>query len=123
MIPYGKQDISQQDIDSVLEVLDSDFLTQGPKVPEFEKALCEHSSSKYAFAMNSATSALHVACMALGLGEGDWLWTSPLTFVASANVGLLKERSSTAILCCPTNNARAKLSHANHAQRQMAGIS
>lgn len=88
MIPYGKQDISQRDIDGVLEVLKSDFLTQGPKVPEFEKALCEHSSAKYAFAMNSATSALHVACMALGLGEGDWLWTSPLTFVASANAGL-----------------------------------
>lgn len=88
MIPYGKQDISQQDIDGVLEVLKSDFLTQGPKVPEFEKALCEYASAKYAFAMNSATSALHVACMALGLGEGDWLWTSPLTFVASANAGL-----------------------------------
>jgi UDP-4-amino-4,6-dideoxy-N-acetyl-beta-L-altrosamine transaminase len=88
MIPYGKQDISQRDIDGVLEVLKSDFLTQGPKVPEFEKALCEHSIAKYAFAMNSATSALHVACMALGLGEGDWLWTSPLTFVASANAGL-----------------------------------
>ena len=88
MIPYGKQDISQHDIDSVLEVLKSDFLTQGPKVPEFEKALCVHASAKYAFAMNSATSALHVACLALGLEAGDWLWTSPLTFVASANAGL-----------------------------------
>ena len=88
MIPYGKQDISQWDIDAVFEVLKSDFLTQGPKVPEFEEALCEHARAKYAFAMNSATSALHVACMALGLGEGDWLWTSPLTFVASANAGL-----------------------------------
>jgi UDP-4-amino-4,6-dideoxy-N-acetyl-beta-L-altrosamine transaminase len=88
MIPYGKQDITQQDIDGVLEVLQSDFLTQGPKVPEFEKALIEHTKVKYAFALNSATSALHVACMALELGEGDWLWTSPLTFVASANAGL-----------------------------------
>jgi UDP-4-amino-4,6-dideoxy-N-acetyl-beta-L-altrosamine transaminase len=88
VIPYGKQDIDQQDIDSVLEVLKSDFLTQGPKVPEFEKALTEHTGANYALAMNSATSALHVACLALGLGEGDWLWTSPVTFVASANCGL-----------------------------------
>lgn len=88
MIPYGKQDIDQQDIDSVLEVLKSDFLTQGPKVPEFEKALMDHTGANYALAMNSATSALHVACLALGLGEGDWLWTSPVTFVASANCGL-----------------------------------
>lgn len=88
MIPYGKQDINQQDIDSVLEVLKSDFLTQGPKVPEFEKAIRTHTGAKYALAMNSATSALHVACLALGLGEGDSLWTSPITFVASANCGL-----------------------------------
>lgn len=88
MIPYGKQDISQQDIDGVVEVLKSDFLTQGPKVPQFEEALMLHSGAKHAFAVNSATSALHVACMALELGEGDWLWTSPVTFVASANAGL-----------------------------------
>ena len=88
MIPYGKQDINQQDIDGVVEVLKSDFLTQGPKVPQFEELLMQHSGAKHAFAVNSATSALHVACMALGLGEGDWLWTSPLTFVASANAGL-----------------------------------
>lgn len=88
MIPYGKQDIDQQDIDSVLEVLKSDFLTQGPKVPEFEEALTAHTGADYALAMNSATSALHVACLALGLGEDDWLWTSPVTFVASANCGL-----------------------------------
>lgn len=88
MIPYGKQDIDQQDIDSVLEVLKSDFLTQGPKVPEFERALTTHTGARYALAMNSATSALHVACLALGLGEGDGLWTSPVTFVASANCGL-----------------------------------
>lgn len=88
MIPYGKQEITQQDIDSVIEVLNSDFLTQGPKVPAFEKALIDHTGSQYALAVNSATSALHIACLALGLGEGDWLWTSPVTFVASANCGL-----------------------------------
>lgn len=88
MIPYGRQEITQQDIDGVIEVLQSDFLTQGPKVPEFEKALMSHTGANYALAVNSATSALHIACLALGLGEGDWLWTSPITFVASANCGL-----------------------------------
>ncbi len=88
MIPYGKQDISQQDIDSVVDVLKSDFLTQGPQVPAFEKALTEHTGAQYALAVNSATSALHIACLALGLGEDDWLWTTPVTFVASANCGL-----------------------------------
>ncbi len=88
MIPYGKQEISQQDIDEVVEVLQSDFLTQGPQVPAFEKALIDHTSAQYAIAVNSATSALHIACLALGLKEGDWLWTSPTTFVASANCGL-----------------------------------
>lgn len=88
MIPYGKQDINQQDIDGVVEVLQSDFLTQGPKVPEFEQSLVASTGANYALAVNSATSALHIACLALGLGEGDWLWTSPITFVASANCGL-----------------------------------
>ncbi|HBH7894975.1 TPA: UDP-4-amino-4,6-dideoxy-N-acetyl-beta-L-altrosamine transaminase [Vibrio vulnificus] len=88
VIPYGKQDINQQDIDSVADVLKSDFLTQGPQVPAFEQALIEHTGASYALAVNSATSALHIACLALGLGEGDWLWTSPITFVASANCGL-----------------------------------
>lgn len=88
MIPYGRQEITQKDIDSVIDVLKSDFLTQGPKVPAFEQALTEHTGTKYAFAVNSATSALHIACLALGLGKGDWLWTSPITFVASANCGL-----------------------------------
>lgn len=88
MIPYGKQDINQQDIDSVVDVLNSDFLTQGPQVPAFEQALINHTGASYALAVNSATSALHIACIALGLGEGDWLWTSPITFVASANCGL-----------------------------------
>ncbi|OLQ86164.1 UDP-4-amino-4,6-dideoxy-N-acetyl-beta-L-altrosamine transaminase [Vibrio panuliri] len=88
MIPYGKQDINQQDIDSVVDVLRSDFLTQGPQVPAFEQALIDHTGASYALAVNSATSALHIACLALGLGKGDWLWTSPITFVASANCGL-----------------------------------
>lgn len=88
MIPYGRQDISQQDIDAVVEVLQSDFLTQGPKVPAFENSVMEACNAKYAVAVNSATSALHIACLALGLGKGDWLWTTPNTFVASANCGL-----------------------------------
>ncbi|WED26854.1 UDP-4-amino-4,6-dideoxy-N-acetyl-beta-L-altrosamine transaminase [Vibrio sp. DW001] len=88
MIPYGRQDITQQDIDAVVEVLKSDFLTQGPKVPAFEKSLTNVTGANYALAVNSATSALHIACLALELGEGDILWTSPTTFVASANCGL-----------------------------------
>lgn len=87
-IPYGKQDISEEDIASVVSVLRSDYLTQGPKVPEFENALANYCGSNHAIAVNSATSALHIACLALGLGEGDFLWTSPITFVASANCGL-----------------------------------
>lgn len=87
MIPYGRQDIQQADIDAVLEVLQSNFLTQGPKVPAFEQAVADKVGARHALAVNSATSALHTACLALGLGEGDWLWTSPITFVASANCG------------------------------------
>jgi UDP-4-amino-4,6-dideoxy-N-acetyl-beta-L-altrosamine transaminase len=88
MIPYGRQDITQADIDAVVAVLRSDHLTQGPQVPLFEQALASHVGAKHALAVNSATSALHIACMALGLGPGDWLWTSPVTFVASANCAL-----------------------------------
>jgi len=88
MIHYGRQDISQADIDAVLEVLRSDFLTQGPMVPIFEEAVAKSCSSQHAVAVNSATSALHIACLALDLGPGDWLWTSPNTFVASANCAL-----------------------------------
>jgi UDP-4-amino-4,6-dideoxy-N-acetyl-beta-L-altrosamine transaminase len=88
MIPYGRQDITQADIDAVVSVLQSDFLTQGPQVPKFEQMVANHVGARYAAAVNSATSALHIACMALGLGPGDWLWTSPITFVASANCGL-----------------------------------
>ena len=88
MIPYGRQDITQADIDAVVEVLHSTHLTQGPAVPRFEKAVLDHCHVKHALAVNSATSALHIACLALELGPGDWLWTTPNTFVASANCGL-----------------------------------
>ncbi|MGO8710486.1 MAG: UDP-4-amino-4,6-dideoxy-N-acetyl-beta-L-altrosamine transaminase [Rhizomicrobium sp.] len=88
MIPYGRQDITQADIDAVVSVLRSDFLTQGPMPPRFERAVASYCGAKHAVAANSATSALHIACLALDLGPGDWLWTSPITFVASANCGL-----------------------------------
>ncbi|MGP5338191.1 UDP-4-amino-4,6-dideoxy-N-acetyl-beta-L-altrosamine transaminase [Psychrobacter maritimus] len=88
MIPYGRQDINQQDINAVVEVLKSDFLTQGPQVPAFEQSIIDACDAKYAVAVNSATSALHIACLALGLGNDDWLWTTPNTFVASANCAL-----------------------------------
>lgn len=88
MIPYGRQDITQADIDAVVAVLESDFLTQGPVVPRFEQHVARHVGARHALAVNSATSALHIACLALGLGQGDWLWTTPITFVASANCGL-----------------------------------
>lgn len=88
MIPYGRQDINAADIDAVIAVLKSDFLTQGPAVPAFEKKVSTYTGAKHALAVNSATSALHIACLALGLGEGDWLWTTPITFVASANCAL-----------------------------------
>lgn len=85
MIPYGKQDITDSDIAAVIEVLRSDFITQGPVVPEFEREISSYCSAKYAVAVNSATSALHLACKALDVGPGDLVWTSPNTFVASAN--------------------------------------
>ncbi|MBF5058087.1 aminotransferase WbpE [Alcanivorax sp. 521-1] len=85
MIPYGRQDIRESDLDAVREVLESDFLTQGPVVPRFEQAVADKVGAARAVAVSSGTSALHLACLALGLGEGDRLWTSPITFVASAN--------------------------------------
>jgi len=87
-IPYGRHDISDEDIAAVVAVLKSDFLTQGPQVPAFEAAVAAQVGAAHAVAVNSATSALHIACMALGLGPGDWLWTVPTTFVASANCAL-----------------------------------
>jgi len=88
VIPYGKHDINQADIDSVVNVLQSDYLTQGPQVPLFEKTVSNYCGSQYGVAVNSATSALHIACLALSLGKGDYFWTSPNSFVASANCGL-----------------------------------
>lgn len=85
MIPYGRQDIDQQDIDAVVATLRSDWLTQGPAVPRFETLLCERFRSRHAVAVSSATAALHLSCLALGLAPGDYLWTSPISFVASAN--------------------------------------
>lgn len=88
MIPYGKQNISEEDINCVVDILKSDFLTQGSAVPHFENSICQYTGVKYAVAVNSGTSALHLACLALGLGDKDWLWTSAVTFVASSNCGL-----------------------------------
>lgn len=88
MIPYGRQDITPEDIEAVVATLRSDFLTQGPVVPRFERTVADHVGARHGVAVNSATSALHIACLALGLGPGDWLWTSPITFVASANCAL-----------------------------------
>jgi UDP-4-amino-4,6-dideoxy-N-acetyl-beta-L-altrosamine transaminase len=88
MIPYGRQDISEEDIQSVVDVLRSDFLTQGPVVPAFEHAVAAYCGSKFAISANSATSALHLACLSLGVTHGDIVWTTPITFVASANCAL-----------------------------------
>jgi dTDP-4-amino-4,6-dideoxygalactose transaminase len=88
MIPYGRQHISEEDISSVIEVLKSDFLTQGPVVPAFEEAVANYCGVKYGVAVNSATSALHIACMALDVKKDDIVWTSPITFVASANCAI-----------------------------------
>jgi UDP-4-amino-4,6-dideoxy-N-acetyl-beta-L-altrosamine transaminase len=88
LFPYGRQDINEEDIDAVVEVLRQSYLTQGPKVPEFEQVIASYCEADHAIAVNSGTSALHIACLALGLGEGDLLWTTPNTFVASANCAL-----------------------------------
>ena len=84
-VPYGRQDISPADIEAVVRVLRSDYLTQGSVVPRFEEAVAKYCGANYAVAVNSATSALHIGCLALGVGPGDLVWTSPITFVASAN--------------------------------------
>lgn len=88
MIPYGRQSISDDDIKAVVEVLKSDYLTQGPAVPRFESVVAQYCGARYAVAVNSATSALHIACLALGVNKGDIVWTSPISFVASANCAL-----------------------------------
>jgi UDP-4-amino-4,6-dideoxy-N-acetyl-beta-L-altrosamine transaminase len=88
MIPYGRQDITQADIDAVVAVLKSDYLTQGPTVAQFEQSVVSFTGAKHAVAVSNATAGLHIACLALELGPGDWLWTTPNTFVASANCAL-----------------------------------
>ena len=87
-IPYGRQDISDEDISEAVKVLQSDYLTQGPEVPKFEESIREYVNSKYAYAVNSATSALHISCLALEVGKDDIVWTSTNSFVASANAAL-----------------------------------
>ena len=123
MIPYGQQDISQDDIDAVVAVLRSECLTQGPLVPSFEKAVGSYCGVKHAVAVNSATSALHIACLALDLGPNDWLWTTPNTFVASANCALycgakvdFVDIDSRTYNLCP-RKLEAKLVHAQKANK------
>ena len=124
MIPYGRQSIDASDEAAVLAALRSDFLTQGPAVPAFEASLRLATGARHALAMNSATSALHVACLALGLGPGKLLWTSPNTFVASANCGRLcgadvdfVDIDSATLNLCPEALER-KLQHADRAGRR-----
>jgi len=88
MIPYGRQDISEADIQVVVDVLRSNYLTQGPAVPAFEKSIADYCGTQHAVALNSATSVLHIACLTLGVGPNDMVWTTPITFVASANCAL-----------------------------------
>jgi UDP-4-amino-4,6-dideoxy-N-acetyl-beta-L-altrosamine transaminase len=108
MIPYGRQEIDSEDVEAVLKTLRSDWLTQGPSVPEFERLISNYCQAKHAIATNSATSALHIACLALGVKKGDKIWTSPISFVASANCALycgadvdFVDVSSTTYNLCP----------------------
>ena len=116
-IPYGKQSISESDIESITRVLRSDYLTQGPTVPAFEKAVAKKSNSQYPVAVNSATSALHIACLVLGVGAGDAVWTSPNTFVATANCARYCGASvdfvdiDSRTWCMSTEKLRTKLEH------------
>lgn len=118
ILPYGRQTISEADIAAVEEVLRGPYLTQGPVVPAFERAVADRVGARHGVAVNSATSALHIACLALGLGPGDRLWTSPITFVASANCGLycgaavdfVDIEPSTGLISVP--HLAAKLEHA-----------
>ena len=88
MIPYGRHTITKAEIEAVVQVLNSDFLTQGPLVPKFEHEISEYCGAKFGVAVNSATSALHIACLALDLNKNDLVWTTPNTFVATANAAL-----------------------------------
>lgn len=122
-IPYGRQSISDEDIAAVVDVLRSDWLTQGPAVPAFEQAVAGYCGAAYAVAVNSATSALHIACLALGVGAGDLVWTSPITFVATANcarycgadVDFVDVEADTANLCA--TRLAEKLERAKRAGR------
>ena len=102
MIPYGRQQISEDDISAVVNVLRSDFLTQGQVVPKFESEICNYTGAKFGVAVNSGTSALHIACLALELGKGDFLWTSPISFVASSNCGLYCGAKIDFVDICPS---------------------
>ena len=93
IIPYGRQDISEKDILNVVDVLRSDYITQGPVVQKFERKVADYCNATHAYACNSATSALHIACLALGIGKGDFVWTSPISFVASSNFSIYKFNS------------------------------
>lgn len=123
MIPYGRQDISADDIEAVVAVLKSDFLTQGPAVPAFEAAVASYVGIEHAVAVNSATSALHIACMALDVGPGDTVWTTPNTFVASANcarycgaeVDFVDIDSRTYNMCAVSLEAKLKAAAARNA--------
>src|SRR5674476_563749 len=108
MIPYGRQQVTQADIDAVVAVLRSDFLTQGPLVPRFESRLAAYCGVAHALAVNSGTSALHIACLALGIGKGDWVWTSPITFVASANCALYCSAQVCLLYTSPSPRDRQK---------------
>ena len=88
MIPYGRQNIDKNDIEAVVKILKSDFITQGPTTPQFEKEISKVTNSKYACGTNSATSALHIACLSIGIEKDDIVWTSPISFVASSNCAL-----------------------------------
>lgn len=121
MISYAKQSIDEEDVQHVVEVLTSDFLTQGPQVPAFESAVAKYCGAAHAVAVNSATSALHLACLALGLSEGDIGWTVPLTFVASANafrycgakVDFVDVNASNGLICVDALKTKLQQAHAS----------
>ena len=121
MIPYGRQDINQADIDAVVAVLRSDFLTHGPAVPAFEKAVAAYCGAQHAVGVNSATSAQHIACLALGVGKGDCVWTTPITFV----VRILRKGTDLIILApakCPNNLEESKSGGMIYAESWAGGI-
>lgn len=101
MIPYGRQSISEADIEAVVEVLRSDFLTQGPVVPRFEQAVADYCGARFGVAVNSGTAALHIACLALGVGPGDWVWTSPSALLPLPTAHSIAEHRSTSSTSSP----------------------